>query len=431
MNSGVNVLTWAAYFIALYFSIFWLYAIFDKYHVFRAEQKASGSRKPGRFPLVSVIVPAYNAAATIKHSLLSVMGIHYPRGRLEIVVVNDGSTDSTSAIVSEVIANNKQASIRLINQENMGKGAALNNAIKSCKGEFFACLDSDSFVEPETLNKMLCVFEENSPDVAIVTPAMKVYRPKSILQKFQHVEYLVALLFNRVLSQFDGLYVAPGPFSLYRTSVVRDLGGFDEKNLTEDQEIGYRMQKFHYRLKHCFDGYVYTVSPGTIAQLFSQRSRWWSGSLLNFFKYRGLLLNPKYGHFGIFQLPLILIGYLTVFLVVFFFFYFTVLPWFDRIYNLYLVGFDMRTLAGSFKVSFDVLRYDLGRAFILLTLLGFSLTIFLLAHRSAREALFKNGIVYLPFYFLFYYVLLAFIYSVAAVKLILGRGNYKWLGKFT
>ncbi len=428
MNSAVNVLTWIVYFIGLYFSIFWLYVIFDRYHIFSAEQKSSGSKKPSRYPLVSVIVPAFNAAVTIRECLVSVISLDYPRDKLEVIVVNDGSTDGTASIVAELMADGK-TSIRLVNQENLGKGAALNNAIKECKGEFFACLDSDSFVQPEALQRMLFVFEQNGEDLAIVTPAMKVFRPKKLLQKFQHVEYLIALLFNRILSHFDALYVAPGPFSLYRTSVVKRLGGFDEHNLTEDQEIGYRMQKFHYKLRHCFDAYVHTVSPDTIGQLFRQRSRWWSGSLLNFAKYRGLLLNPRYGHFGVFQLPLIFIGYLTVFLVVFFFFYFTIFPWFGRFHNLYIVGFDFRTLMSNFRFTFDFLRYDIGRMFILVTLMSFAFITFFFAHRSAREAVFKNGYVYLPFYFLFYYVLLAFIYSIAAVQLVLRRGNYKWLGK--
>ena len=430
MNSLIKLMTWVAYFIGLYFSIFWLYALFERYNVFSEEQKSSALRKPRSFPMVSVIIPAFNAAATIRECMDSVIRLDYPRDKLELLVVNDGSADATSAIVSEVIAASKGTSVRLIFQENLGKGAALNNALKQCKGEFFACLDSDSFVEPESLKRMICVFEENGPDLAIVTPAMKVFRPRSILQKFQHVEYVIALFFNRILSHFDSLYVAPGPFSVYRTSVVMKLGGFDEHNLTEDQEIGYRMQKFCYGLKHCFDGYVYTVSPATLTQLFRQRSRWWRGSLLNFLKYKGLLLNPKYGHFGVFQLPFIMIGYLTVFLVIFFFFYFTILPWFGRFHNLYLIGFDFRTILSSFKVSFDVLRYDLGRAFILLALLLFGFATFFFAHKSARESVFRNGVLYLLFYFLFYYVLLAFIYLIAVIQLLLGRGN-KWLGKST
>ncbi|MBI2143115.1 glycosyltransferase family 2 protein [Candidatus Woesearchaeota archaeon] len=431
MNGAVNVIVWVAYFIGLYFAIFWLYAFFERYELFREESRASGSRKPSRYPKVSVIIPAYNAAATIRDCVLSAVKLDYPRGKLEVVVVNDGSTDSTAAIVSELIRSRKSTDIKLMSQKNLGKGAAVNNGVRMCCGEFFAVLDSDSFVEPETLRKMLCVYEQHGDDLAIVTPAMKVFQPKSLIQKFQRIEYVVTLFFNRIVSHFDALYVAPGPFSLYRTSIMREVGGFDEHNLTEDQEIGYRMQKRHYRLKHCFDAYVYTAAPSTIPQLYRQRSRWWRGSILNFLKYRSLLLNPAYGHFGVFQLPIIMIGYITVFAAVFFFAYFMILPWWDRFYGLYLVGFDIQTLLSSFRFSFDVLRYDIGKSFIIVTLTALAVVNFFLAHRNAREALFKHGTLYLPFYFFFYYILLSFIYAAAAIQLVFTGRKDKWLGKST
>ncbi len=423
MNQAVNLLSWVMYFVGLYFAIFWLYQFIQRSEMFSRESQLP--RRLSRYPKVSVIIPAYNAELTIKECLLSVVNLDYPKDRLEILVVNDGSTDSTGEIVAGLLSSN----VRLISQGNQGKGAALNNAIKLCTGEFFACLDSDSFVEPSTLKKMLAIVEQHGPDLAIVTPAMKVYNPKSIFQKFQRVEYLIAMLFNRLLSALDALYVAPGPFSLYRTGIVRKLGGFAENNLTEDQEIGYRMQKHNYLIKHCFDGYVYTTAPSSLPQLYRQRSRWWRGSLLNFFKYKSLLLNPKYGHFGMFQLPLILLGYFTVFAVMLFFTYFTVIPWWNRFYSLYLIGFDVPTLLRSLRFSFDVLRYDFGKIFIIGLLSVFAVVMFFFAHKNARESILKYGLIYLPLYFLFYYVILSLISVIAAVQLLLGRRSDKWLGQ--
>ena len=433
MIHGVEVLVWIMYLLGLYFAIFWLYSFLERYEIFKEESRNSdlGKRKLSRFPKVSVIIPAYNAASTIKECILSVVNLDDQKNKLEIIVVNDGSTDNTSGIVSDVIGSCENADIKLINQENLGKGTAMNNATNVCSGEFFACLDSDSFVEPEALQRMLYVFEQHDSQLAIVTPAMKVFRPKNLIQRFQRIEYIIALFSNRLLSQFDALYVAPGPFSMYRTRIVRELGGFDEHNLTEDQEIGYRMQKHHYQLKHCFDAYVYTSVPSSIRQLYQQRSRWWRGSLLNFIRYRSLFLNPRYGHFGVFQLPLIMLGYITVCLVVFLFTYLTVLPWWNRFYGLYLVGFDLPTLLKSINFSFDILRFDFGKIFIILTLTTFGIVTFLLAHRSSKEAIFKHGLVYLPFYFLFYYLLLSFIYLVAVVQLLFSRRKDKWLGKST
>jgi poly-beta-1,6-N-acetyl-D-glucosamine synthase len=430
MVQATSVIVWIAYFIGLYFTIFQLYAFLERYEFFMKESKNSHLRRPIRFPKVSVIIPAFNEASTIKECILSVANLNYPKDKLEILVINDGSTDNTREIASEVARTLKTPKIKVISQENFGKGNAVNHGLSECSGEFFACLDSDSFVQKETLQRMLYVFEQQGEKVAIVTPAMKIFNPTSMIQKFQRIEYLITLLFNRVLSQFDALYVAPGPFSLYRTDVIRKLGGFDEHNITEDQEIGYRAQHNDYKLKHCFDAYVYTSSPKTIPQLFKQRSRWWRGSIMNFFKYKYIFLNPKYGHLGIFQLPAISFGFFTVFLVTSFFIKYTILPWIRKLQELSLTGFDLPTLLRSFSLSFDLFSYDFGKFFLIASLLAVSVSMFYLAHKSGRESFFRHGFVYLPLYFLFYYLLLSFIYVTAALQLLITRKD-KWLGKST
>ena len=103
-------------------------------------------------PFVSVIVPAYNEEGTITNTLLSVFALNYPKEKLEVIVVNDGSTDRTNEIC-EVFR--KRGEIILINQENKGKGAAMNAGARAAKGEFVVCLDADSEPHPDALMKML------------------------------------------------------------------------------------------------------------------------------------------------------------------------------------------------------------------------------------------------------------------------------------
>ena len=91
---------------------------------------------------------------------------------------------------------------------------------------------------------------------------------------------------GRLTSQLDSLYVAPGPFSLYKTKVIRKLGGFDETSLTEDQEIAYRVQKHNYKIKQCFDGYVETEAPRAFKGFYKQRKRWYKGGLSCVYKYK-------------------------------------------------------------------------------------------------------------------------------------------------
>src|SRR3989338_8596544 len=118
MIGSVEVLVWTMYLLGLYFAIFWLYSFLDRYELFREEfrNSASGKRRLSRFPKVSVIIPAYNAEATIRECVLSVASLDYPKDMLEIMVVNDGSTDSTASIVSELIRSCKGADIKLMSQ---------------------------------------------------------------------------------------------------------------------------------------------------------------------------------------------------------------------------------------------------------------------------------------------------------------------------
>ena len=190
MNLLVNVLLWVVYAISLYFSVFLLLVYFDNHSLFKKEKS---SLNPKEEPLVSIIVPAYNEEKTILKTLESINNIDYPKNRLEVFVIDDGSKDRTKEIIKDYIKERSQ--FTLMSHKNMGKAASMNKALNIAKGEFFACLDADSFVEPKTLKKMLSqYYNENNPKLAIITPAMKVDTPKNLLQKVQWLEYLVIIL---------------------------------------------------------------------------------------------------------------------------------------------------------------------------------------------------------------------------------------------
>src|SRR3989344_153153 len=143
MNLFVNILLWIAYITSLYFSIFLLLVYFDKKNIFKTEQS---SINPKTEPLVSILVPAYNEEKTILKTLISVQELDYPKEKIEVIVIDDGSKDNTKQIVQEYIKDKPY--FRLISHPNMGKAASMNKALKIAKGEFFACLDADSFVHP-------------------------------------------------------------------------------------------------------------------------------------------------------------------------------------------------------------------------------------------------------------------------------------------
>ena len=424
MNYLVNILIWCAYFVSLYFSVFLLLVYLDKKKIFLAEKS---SLYPKYLPLVSVLIPAYNEEKNILKTLESVDQIDYPKEKLEIIVIDDGSSDSTFKIMQE-FAHNK-ANFKIISHKNMGKAASLNQALLIAKGEFFACLDADSFVDRLTLRKMISLYyNEDDSRLVIITPAMKVYNPENILQKVQWLEYLVIILFSRIASHIDSLYVAPGPFSLYKTDIIKKIGGFDEQNITEDQEIAYRLQKNHYKIKQCFDGYVYTVAPKRIKPFYKQRRRWYLGSLNCLNKYRNIIGNKKYGDFGMMQTMKNFIGYLLAFIGIFLAVYFVVIPLIETISNLIAIRFKIMPYLKNISFNFDWLTFlsnDFRLGFIIALLLAIGYFFFYQAHKNANEKMTKMGIIPLIPYFFFYYMLKGVILVVSLFHFSKGR-KIKW-----
>ena len=404
MNEVVNVILWFAYIISLYFTIFILLIFIDKKESFKKEESSLNLNIE---PIVSILIPAFNEEKTILKTLKSVNSLDYPKDKLDILVLNDGSKDKTEDIIKTFIANKPH--FKLLSHKNRGKAASLNRGLTLAKGEYFACLDADSFVEKETLRKMLSMYEkENDPELAIITPAMKVAKPKGLLQKMQWIEYIVIIFIARVSSHIDSLYVAPGPFSVYRTSIVKEIGGFDEENITEDQEIAYRVQQKNYRIKQCFDGYVYTTAPNKIKPFFHQRRRWYLGGMICLHKYKNMIGKKKYGDFGIMQLVKNLFGYILAITGITLAIHYGVVPFLRWIKNLIIIKFDIIPSILNLKLTFDPLLFllaDFKKMFIVIFLFAIGFYFFFQAHKNANERVMKLGWIPLIPYFAFYYLL--------------------------
>lgn len=425
MNPYVSALVLSTYFLAIYFVIFRILILAVNSEDFRKSIRKK-TPKLKRCPSITVVIPSYNEEKGIGGTIDSVLGLKYPKDKIHVIVVNDGSKDKTAKVVEEKIKKYPGRNMVLINQKNQGKAKSMNNALKRINTEFFACLDADSIVDRDTLTKMMGVFENDDERLAIVTPAMKVKNPKGMLQKLQRVEYIAAILINKTMCYLNCIHVAPGPFSVYRTRIIKKLGGFDVKNLTEDQEIAYRAQAHHYRIKLCFNGYTYTKAPATLRSLYGQRNRWIKGSLQNQVKYRKLFFNRKYGDFGMLQVPNNFFNLFLGFAAVFLFFYYLIIPLISKLRDLYLVGFDlMPFLKGIFKYSFEIAFVNLSLLLLFIFLFALTFTIFYLSHKTTNERISKYGMAYLVVYFLVYYLMLSFIAVIAAIELLVGR-KQKW-----
>ncbi|HLC96587.1 MAG TPA: glycosyltransferase [Candidatus Nanoarchaeia archaeon] len=295
MNIAYSIFVFIVWFLSTYFNVVMLFMLFKNKESFYT----SPSQSALDLPKVTIIAPAYNESDTIIDSIESLKKIEYPNELLEIFIVNDGSTDNTAEIVQEQATEPYFHFIN--NQENKGKAACLNQAIRQASGMLIATMDSDSEVSPDILKKTIPYFENKS--VGAVTVTVKVKNPKSLLQKIIEVEYALGLSLSlKVLSYFNSIHVTPGPFSVYRSAALRQIGGFDETNITEDLEIAHRLQKHRFRIECCTTTHVRTVIPDTLRSLYIQRKRWYSGALITFWQHRALVFNPRLGTFG-FVLP--------------------------------------------------------------------------------------------------------------------------------
>ena len=239
MVEFVKVILWIAYFISLYFAVFWFLVLLEN-------KPSRKGKKLSKLPFVSIVIPAFNEEKKLRPTLESVLKLEYPKNKYEVIIINDGSKDNTVDQAKQLIKEYSDYDIKLLNQKNKGKGAALNHGLRKSKGEYFICLDADSYVSKDALKKILPHF--TSDNIAAVLPLLKVNKPKSILQKMQWLEYIVNMFYKELMSKLDCVHVAPGPFSVYKKSIIEKVGGFDENNMTEDLEISLRLQKYNYQI---------------------------------------------------------------------------------------------------------------------------------------------------------------------------------------
>lgn len=271
--------------------------------------KIEKKRKPTWEPKVTILIPVYNEAEYIGGCLKSICKLDYPTKKLEVLVIDDGSTDHTVKIAQSYKKNKQKIKIKIIKKQNTGKADTLNYGIKLAKNELIATLDGDSYVSPYSLKRMLSYFD--SEDVGAVASAVKVKKAANIIEEVQRIEYLFAIFSRKIMNFICSVQVTPGPFSIFKKSVLVQIGGFDTKSLVEDQEIALKMQKHGYKINSAINCDVYTEIPRNFFELMKQRTRWQRGGFWNTAKYLDLI-NPKYGDLGVIIIPFSIFGYVTL-----------------------------------------------------------------------------------------------------------------------
>ncbi len=391
MNAVATVFLYILTFLAMYVEVFFLVTFFEK----RKEIVSHADDNPNRiYPNVTIIVPCWNEEKTVSGTVDSLLSLDYPKNALHIILVDDGSTDSTWAVLKtfENIPN-----ISVYHKDNGGKHTAMNYGISVTKTEFIGCLDADSHVSSTALKRMIPYFD--NPKVMSVSPSIIVDNPKTIIEWAQKAEYQLSVYIKKMLGLVGGIHVTPGPFSIYRMKVFRDLGDYKYAHKTEDMEIAYRMQVNGYKIEQCHDALVYTKAPRTAYALYKQRLRWIYGFINNTIDYRRVIMRSEYGTFALFTIPA---GIVSIFSAMYLF-SFMVYSLFSFVYDKFLRIEAVGKLWVG-KPTFDLFFID-THAFVFITIIlyGLVLTSLFLGSKLANGKMkFTVGMIY---YILIYSVI--------------------------
>ena len=190
-------------------------------------------------------------------------------------------------------------------QKNGGKAAALNFALKKAKGEIIVSMDADTIIEKHALKRLITRFYDDN--VMAVTSAMGIYKPKTIWQRIQHIEYYLSVFMRKTFAGINAIYITSGAFSAYRKKFFDRHGGYDEHNITEDLEIALRIQSHDYVIENASTASFYTVGPATFCFYVSKKKMVY-GLVKNLWNYRRKLFGFKKGALGTIILPSVIIG---------------------------------------------------------------------------------------------------------------------------
>ncbi len=362
MSSVTNFIFYIFIFLSVYAQVFFFVTFLENR---KRIITRNGKIKLKNYPPVTIVIPCWNEETTVYKTIRSALNLNYPKDKLKIMLIDDGSTDGTWNIIKKF---SKYPNIKVFKKENGGKYTALNLGLKEMDTEFFGGLDADSYADPESLIRIMSYFE-NNPEAMAVVPSVTVHNAKTIIQNAQKAEYHMGVYFKKMLDFVGAINVTPGPLTIFRKKVFDDLGPYKHGHNTEDMEIAYRMQKNHYKIEHCNDAYVYTNTPRTIKKLYKQRLRWIYGFINNTLDYRGVLFRKKYGNFSLFTLPL---GALSIFSVTYLFsriVYSTVEFLYSKFIVYQTIGFHFN------KINFDPFFIN-TKASMFLVVVIYSLVIF-------------------------------------------------------
>jgi cellulose synthase/poly-beta-1,6-N-acetylglucosamine synthase-like glycosyltransferase/peptidoglycan/xylan/chitin deacetylase (PgdA/CDA1 family)/spore germination protein YaaH len=254
-------------------------------------------------PRVAVLIPAYNEETVIARTVRSVLMSNYKN--LRIVVIDDGSTDTTAQVVRDTYANEiADGRVSLITKPNGGKAEALNYALETTDEEIYVGIDADGVIAHDAIARLVCHFA--NPRIGAVAGNAKVGNRVNLWTRWQALEYITSQNFERrALDLFDVVMVVPGAIGAWRTAAVKKGGAYHPDTVAEDADLTMNLLEQGYAVIYEDQALAFTEAPVTASGLARQRFRWSFGILQAVFKHRMAIRNRR--AMGLFALPNIVI----------------------------------------------------------------------------------------------------------------------------
>ena len=252
-------------------------------------------------PSVSVVVPAYNEAVGIERAVRSLTASDYPD--LDVIVVDDGSTDDTASIVVGSVSEG----VRLVRQDNAGKAAALNTGIALSTSEIVVMVDGDTVFEPDTMRRLVQPLADEH--VGAVSGNTKVGNRGGLLGRWQHIEYVTGFnLDRRMYEVLQCTPTVPGAIGAFRRDVLAEVGEVSGDTLAEDTDLTLAIGRTGRRVVYAEEARAWTEAPSTLGGLWRQRYRWSFGTMQAVWKHRGAAISrdPRQKRIGRRALPYML-----------------------------------------------------------------------------------------------------------------------------
>jgi cellulose synthase/poly-beta-1,6-N-acetylglucosamine synthase-like glycosyltransferase len=264
----------------------------------RMEARRVTPTLPAEPALQSVLIPAFNEAKVIVRTIRQVLEADYPN--LEVIVIDDGSSDGTSEVVREHFEADPR--VKLITMPNGGKAAALNRGLAEARGAVIVALDADTHFQRDAISKLVRWFGD--PAIGAVAGNAKVGNRVNIITRWQALEYVSSQnLERRALAALDCITVVPGAIGAWRRDTLTKLGGFPAHTLAEDQDLTISLQKAGCKVIYDSTAIAWTEAPDTVSGLIKQRFRWAFGTLQCMWKHRDATLRLRHGSLGLIAMP--------------------------------------------------------------------------------------------------------------------------------